>query len=81
MNIQFPLIIVIVKHVLCNNHYRNTVFGVYSRDHSHLKSYLSHYEVILATEEVITSTLKVILATTKVLLATKEAITHILNMI
>ena len=25
MNIQFPLIIVIVKHVLRNNHYRNTV--------------------------------------------------------
>ena len=25
MNIQYPLIIVIVKHVLRNNHYRNTV--------------------------------------------------------
>ena len=25
MNIQFPLIFVIVKHVLRNDHYRNTV--------------------------------------------------------
>ena len=31
INIQFPLIIVIVNQVIRNDHYRNTVFGVYSR--------------------------------------------------
>ena len=66
MNIQFPLIFVIVKHVLRNDHYRNTAT---------LKVISATTRVTLATADVITSALKVISATTKVIWAIKEAIT------
>ena len=51
LNIQLPLIIGIVKHVLRNNHYRNTVL-VFTPE-------------ITATLKVISATTRVILATNK----------------
>ena len=55
MNIQFPSIFVIVKHVLRNNHYRNTVL-VFTQE-------------ITATLKVISATTRVILATNKLVSA------------
>ena len=95
MNIRFPFFIVIVKHVLRNNHYRNNVLvftPVISAttkvilDTNKLvsasdKDISATTKVILDTAEVITSPLKFISATTKVILATKEAITHTLKVI
>ena len=60
MNIQFPLFIVIVKHVLRNNHYRNTVL-VFTRE-------------VTPTLKVISATAKVILATNKLVSATEKVI-------
>ena len=60
MNIQFPLIIVIVKHVLRNNHYRNTG--------------LVFIPEIAATLKVISATARVILATNKLVSATEKVI-------
>ena len=57
MNIQFYLIIVIVKHVLRSNHYRNTVLVITPE--------------ITATLKVISATAKVILATNKLVPVTK----------
>ena len=79
MNIQFPLIFVIFKHVLRNDHYRNTVLLFTPEITATLKIISATTWVTLATAEVITSTLKVI--STKVILAIKEAITPTLKMI
>ena len=60
MNIQFPLIFVIVKHVLRNDNYRNTV--------------LVSTPEITATLKVISATTRVILATNKLVSATDKVI-------
>ena len=60
MNIQFPLICVIVKHVLRNDHYRNAVL-VFTPE-------------ITATLKVISATTRVTLATNKLVLATDKVI-------
>ena len=60
MNIQFPLIIVIVKHVLRTNHYRNTV--------------LLFTPEITAPLQVISATTRVILAAKKPVLASDNVI-------
>ena len=60
MNMQFPLIIVIVKHVLRNSHHRNTVL-VFTPE-------------ITATLKVISATTVVILATNKVVSASDKVI-------
>ena len=60
MNIQFLLIFVIVKHVLRNDHYRNTV--------------LESTPEITATLKVISATTRVILATNKLVSATDKVI-------
>ena len=75
MNIQFPLIFVVVKHVLRNDHYRNTVLMFTPEITATLKVISATTRVTLATADVITSALKVISATTKVIWAIKEAIT------
>ena len=60
MNINFPLNIVIGKHVLRNNHYRNTVL-VFTPE-------------ITATLQVISATTRVILATNKLMSASDNVI-------
>ena len=60
MNIQFPFIFVIVKHVLRNDHYRNTVL-VFTAE-------------ITATLKVISATTRVTLATNKLVSATDKVI-------
>ena len=60
MNFQFPLIIVIVKHVLRNNHHRNTVLVFTPEITATLKVISATTKVILATKEAITPTLKMI---------------------
>ena len=60
MNIQFPLIIVIVKHVLRIDYYRNNVL-VFTPE-------------ITATLKVISATTKVILATNKLVSASDKVI-------
>ena len=60
MNIQFPLFIVIVKHVLRNNHYINTVL-VFTPE-------------ITATLTVISATTRVVLATNKLVSASDKVI-------
>ena len=56
----FPLIIVIVKHVLRNIYYRNTV--------------LVFTPAITATSKAISATIEVISATTRVILATNKLV-------
>ena len=65
MNIQFSLIIVIVKHVLRNNHYRNTVLGFTPEITATLKVISATAEVILITNKLVSATEKVIQAITK----------------
>ena len=60
MNIHFPLIIVIVKQVLRDNHYRNTGL-VFTPE-------------ITATLKVISATTRVILATNKLVSASDKVI-------
>ena len=60
MHIQFPLIFVIVKHVLRNDRYRNTVL-VFTPE-------------ITATLKVISATTRVTLATNKLVSATDKVI-------
>ena len=60
MNIQLPLIFVIVKHVLRNDHSRNTVL-VFTPE-------------ITATLKVISATTRVTLATNKLVSATDKVI-------
>ena len=60
MNIQFPLIIVIVRHALRNNHYRDT-FLVFTPE-------------ITATLKVISATIRVILAPNKLVSASDKVI-------
>ena len=60
MNIQFPLIIVIGKHVLRNNHYKNTV--------------LLFTPEITATLKLISATAKIILATNKLVSVSDKVI-------
>ena len=60
MNIQTPLFIVIVKHALRDNHYRNTVMVL--------------TPAIIATLKVISATTRVILATNKLVLASDKVI-------
>ena len=60
MNIQFPLIIVIVKHVLRNNHYRNTVLVFTPEITANLKVISATTRVILATNKLVSATEKVI---------------------
>ena len=87
MNIQFSCFIVIVKHVLRNNHYhdyRNTVLVFTPEITATLKVISATTRVILATNKLVSANDKVISATTKVILAikhVKEAITPTLKMI
>ena len=74
MNIHFPLIVVIVRHVLRNNHYRNTVLVFTPEITATLK-------VISATTRVILATNKLVSATDKAILATEEVITATLKII
>ena len=60
VNIQFPLIIIFVKHVLRNNHYRNTIL-VFAPE-------------ITVTLKVISATTRVILATNKLVSASDKVI-------
>ena len=60
MNIQFPLIFLIVKHVLRKDHYRNTVL-VFTPEFT-------------ATLKVISATTRVTLATNLLVLATDKVI-------
>ena len=60
MNIQIPLIIVIIKHVLRNYHYRSTVL-VFTPE-------------ITATLKIISVTTRVILATNKMVSASDKVI-------
>ena len=60
MNIQFPLIFVIVKHVLCNDHYRNNDL-VFTPE-------------ITATFKVISAITRVTLAPNKLVSATDKVI-------
>ena len=55
MNIQFPLIIGIVKHALSNNHYRNT----------RTQEITATLKVISATTKVILATNKLVSASDK----------------
>ena len=50
MNIQFPLIFVIVKHVLRNDHYRNTVL-VFTPEITATLKVKSHYKGDLGHEQ------------------------------
>ena len=60
MNIQFPLVIVIVKHVLRNNHYRNTVVVFTPEITATLKVISAPTMVILATNKLVSASDKVI---------------------
>ena len=60
MNIQFPLIIVIVKHVLRDNHYRNTGLVVTPEITATLKVISATTRVILATNKLVSASDKVI---------------------
>ena len=53
MNIQFPLIIVIVKHVLRNNHYRNTVLVFTPEITATTRLILATNKLVSATEKII----------------------------
>ena len=55
MNIRFPLIFVIVKHVLRNDHYRNTVSEITAT----LKVISATTRVTLATNKLVSATEKV----------------------
>ena len=61
MNIQFPLIIVIGKHVLCIYYYRNTVL-VFTPEITATLNVISatYLMVILATKNLVSATEKVI---------------------
>ena len=77
-NIKFPLIIVIVTHVLRNNHCRNTCLVLTPEITATLKIILATTRVILATNKLVSAREKVIQATTKwswLILATAEVIT------
>ena len=65
MNIQFPLIIVIVKHALRNNNYRNTVLVSTPEITAALKVISATTRVILDTNKLRSASDKVIQATTK----------------
>ena len=60
MNIQFPLITVIVKHVLRNNHYRNTVLVFTPEITATFKDISATSRVILATNKPVSASDKVI---------------------
>ena len=60
MNIQFPLILVIGKHVLRNDHYRNTVLVFTPEITATLNMISATTKVILAIKEAITPTLQMI---------------------
>ena len=79
MNIQFPLIIVFVKHVLRNNHYRNTVLVFTPEITTNLKVISATTRVILATNKLVLATEKSYLSHYKVILATEEVITATLK--
>ena len=65
MNIQFPFIIVIVKHALRNNNYRNTVLVSTPEITATLKVVSATARVILDTNKLRSASDKVIQATTK----------------
>ena len=60
MNIQVPLIVVIVKHVLRNDHYRNTVLVLTPEITSTFKVISATTRVTLATNKLVSATDKVI---------------------
>ena len=60
MNIQFPLIFEIVKHVLPNDHYRNTVLVFTPEITATLKVISAITRVTLATNKLVSATDKVI---------------------
>ena len=60
MNIQFPLIFVIVRHVLRNDHYRNTVLVFTPEITATLKIISAITSVTLATNKLVSATDKVI---------------------
>ena len=60
MNIQSPLIFVIVKHVLLNDHYRNAVLVFTSEITATLKVISAITRVTLATNKLVSATDKVI---------------------
>ena len=53
MNIQFPLIIVIVKHVLRNNRYRNTILVLTPEISATTKVILVTNKLVAACDKVI----------------------------
>ena len=60
INIHLPLIIVIVKHVLRNNHYKKTVLVFTSEITATLKLISANIRVILATNKLVSATEKAI---------------------
>ena len=60
VNIQLPLIIVIVKHALRNNHYRNTVLVFTPEITATLNVISATTRVILATKHLVSASDKVI---------------------
>ena len=60
MKIQSPLVFVIVKHVLRNDHYRNTVLVFTPEITATLKVILDITRVTLATNKLVSATDKVI---------------------
>ena len=60
MNIQFPLIFVIIKHVLRNDHYKNTVLVFTPEITATLKVISATTRVTLATNKLVSATYKVI---------------------
>ena len=60
MNIQFPLIFLIVKHVLRNDHYRNIVLVFTPEITATLKVISATTRVTLATKRLVSATDKVI---------------------
>ena len=65
MNIQFLLIFVIVKHVLRNENYRNTVLVFTPEITATLRVISAITRVTLALNKLVSATDKVIYATTK----------------
>ena len=60
MNIQFPLIFLIVKQVLSDDHYKNTVLVFTSEITATLKVISATTRVTLATNKLVSATDKVI---------------------